>query len=311
MNNFIKNLKFEFKYLNKSRVILFFLVLVIVLVAFLSFADFQFMSDTYDNYQRQERFYQENGANIEEEIGKGYIFEGDRNNGTVENPIAYYHEQVGQAIYASSPQYAVAHILEFCMGAFPLMFGIFGAFLATTDYKNKMQRQRIIRYGRTSYYLTKAVTLLSFIVSMLILLILINELAGLFTYNCICNRIPVEKFNVPELPSKSNLIVKISIILLEGVTYGSIGFMLGNIFRNALISSIIVCLDSFIPIISNFEIINCFQYIIRDNFEFYGNISAGGCKDIDLVAALLIIFGTVVVTNAVSFILIKKRSAFN
>lgn len=311
MSNFIKNTKYEFRYLNQSKIILFFLIFVIALVAILSFLDFQFVSDAYDDYQRQERFYQENGANIEEEISKGYNLVEDSNNVGVENPISYFYQLTNQALYATSPEYAASHILEFGMIVFPLVFGILGVALATNDYKDKLYRHRALRFGRQSFFFTKLVSMLSLIIGVLIVSVFLSKLTDMLLYNNICSSIPVEKFNAGMVEQKSGILTKLAVSLLENFTYASLGFMLGTIFKNQLLSGGIFALYMIIPFIGKYDIRNCVTRLSCEYFDFYGIAHLESNDEAEMWITLLIIFGTIIVTNAVSFILIRKRSAFN
>ena len=148
MNRIKKNLAFDFRYMHYSKIILALLVVVVIVNGILLTMEYQYISTSYDEYVYMENYYKENGLNIEEDLNsENYnIVENNDGTTTVDNTILYCYDTVCRSIYVATPQYSVSHILEISILVFPLLFGIMGTLLATTDYKHKIFKHKICHF---------------------------------------------------------------------------------------------------------------------------------------------------------------------
>lgn len=314
MNRIKKNLAFDFRYMHYSKIILALLVVVVIVNGILLTMEYQYISTSYDEYVYMENYYKENGLNIEEDLtSENYnIVENNDGTTTVDNTILYCYDTVCRSIYVATPQYSVSHILEISILVFPLLFGIMGTLLATTDYKHKIFKHKILRYGRNNYYLCKLLSIIAMVIGVIVFATFLGKISSIVFYSCICNQFPVDQFNVGSLEMYTNTITKMGVMCLISITYASIGFLLGIIFKNAIVS---ICAIStylyIIPIFSEYEIKNCCYAVLKDTFDFYGLVNISSHKQIDISVAIIIIISVIMICNVISLFIIKKRSAYN
>lgn len=312
MNRFSRNLAFDFNYIKYSKApIIISLIIVGVCIAF-SFFQYQYVMSNYNDYTRIFSFYDGDESQLAEDLklGEYNIIENDDGTTTVENPILYYKEMLGKAIYSTSNAYSISHILEIGILIFPILFAVIGIILSIVDLKNGVYKHKILRYGRENYVLSK-ITHFLFISSMIILLfIIINKLCIFILDIIIKNKIDISNFTYTPEPEKS-VLIKILTSLLIAIVYISIGFLLGVITKNGILSVGLMAVYLFIvPTFSEFEIQNCCYAIMKENFNFNGLANITDYRSVDVSLSIVIMLLVIFLSNLISYLVIRWRSAY-
>ena len=153
MNRFVRCFNVEIEYLKKSKFFLVLGVLFLIITAALSFIQYSYVLEAYSDYTNMVEYYSENNLNMEEDMNSGeYILrENEDGTTTVENPILYFNDQVCRAIYSVSPTYAVTQTFEISIIFLPLMFFIIGSLIVVKDYKYRIIKHKVLRFGRINY----------------------------------------------------------------------------------------------------------------------------------------------------------------
>lgn len=313
MENLRKNICFELKHLKHGRILLALSIVVIVVNVALAFIDYEYVSSMYDAYDDIERYYKENKLDIQGDLSSGTynLTIGEGGNTTVENPILYHYDSMSKALFAVSPQYAVSHILELSIMVFPLLFAVLGAFLSTYDYKYKVYKHKILRFNRNNYFASKIIVLLLISFTSVISAAFISKVINIPLYKYICNCFPVEKFNVGSPRLLSGIVVQLSSIMLISFLYASVGFCIGTITKSSFITVAIFTIYLYIiPTFSKYDINNCCKGIMKKIFNCYGIVNISVYKSINFYIALTIISGVIIFANFISYLIIKKRSAY-
>lgn len=307
------SLAFELKYVLESKLLVGLVGLIVLINIIFIVIEYQYIDSAFSNYLRMENYYEENNMDIHADLESDEykILENQDNSVTVENPILYYHDEVCRALYVISPEYSISHIFELSILLFPLLFGVIGAFMATVDLKNKIYKHKILRFGRNNYYVSKITVIIGIVVLCTVFAAFLNKIFSIAFYNIICNKFPVEKFDVGNLEQSTNIITKLCVIGLISFCYASLGFLLGVLSKSITISLCTISVYLYIvPIFSKFEIKNSCYNLMKNVFDFYGITNISSYKSISVFISLFIVFGIIIITNVISYIIIKKRSAY-
>lgn len=312
MKKLIKNINFEYLYLKYAKTFLAMFLLAIVMNGLLVFMNYEYVSSTYNDYIHMEEWYKESGGDIEGDLSSDYEFVNNEDGSTtVENPIRYYYDQMSQALFVVSPEYAISHILEFSILIFPLLFVILGSVLATSDYKNKVYKHKILRFGRDNYFLSKFIISCCLIFTSVLFVVFVSKTVSLVTYSHICSKFPIEQFEVASVELLSSDLIKLLLMMFISLTYLSIGFCIGTILKSSIVTTCIMAVYLYIiPIFNKFEIKNCCYKLMKDKFNFLGLVNISSGKEIDSLLGIVFILLLIVASNLFSYIIIKKRSAF-
>lgn len=312
MNRLNRNLVFDFNYIRNSKAPIIVLVIIVGICVAFSFLQYQYVMSNYNEYTRVVDFYDGDEDQLTEDLESGEfnIVENDDGTATVQNPVLYYKEMLGKAIYSTSNAYSTSHILEAGILIFPILFSVIGVILATVDLKNRVYKHKVLRYGRGNYVVSKIINFLFISIIIVLLFVLINKLCVFVLDNIIKNKIDISNFIYTPEPEKS-VWIKIFSSLLIAIVYISIGFLLGVITRNGIVSVGLITVYLFIvPIFSKFEIQNCCYVIMKDNFNFDGLASVTDYKSLDTNLSVIILLSSILVSNLIGYLVVKFRSAY-
>ncbi|MBS4538608.1 hypothetical protein GOQ27_09040 [Clostridium sp. D2Q-11] len=285
-----------------------FLSLLFVLTLFLNYSA---VINTYDSYLKTENYYVENGLDIEKDLAGEYNLEENENGGTVSNPILYYKDTVSRHIYAASPKYMLSQLLESSILLFPLVFGILGLLVASTDFKYKTIKLKTVRMDRSTLGIVKQLSIVfsSFII--LVITLIISYLIGWIMYIKLSSSIPIEEFNVGTFNASSLIIVKFIFAYIIALIFAEIGYTLGMIFKNSIIGMIVIIVYIYIlPNLGRFDLKNSYFYFARKVFDFYGVVSVQSPKETSLIVSTLIILSVIIISFIANMFIIVKRSSF-
>lgn len=111
--------------------------------------------------------------------------------------------------------------------------------------------------------------------------------------------------------SEGNWLLQLGIMILISIVYASIGFMISTFFKNSVVGiGAIMLYVFFIPMFHPYELQNCCHSLMKNAFDFYGLTRLKVCQQLESSVAALILLGIIVLCNGVSFLIIKKRSAY-
>lgn len=314
MNKFIRCFNVELEYLKKSKILISAGALLLIISIALSFIQYTYVSETYTDYTNTVKYYDENGLDIDEDMNSGeyHLQESSEGMKTIENPILYFHDQVCRAIYSVSPAYAISQVFEISIIFFPLLFFFIGSSIMAKDYKYKIIKHKILRFGRKNYIISKVMLIFLSIIILILAYAILGYVSSLIITNILSKKIPFEKFDVGMFKSSSTIFVKIILMMCFSAFYSLLGAMLGVIFKNNVPGMILSVVYLYIiPLKMRYEPKNMMYVIMKKHFDFLGLAEISSTIDNNTILSFSIIGTVMTMSLVIITIILYKRSAYN
>lgn len=314
MNKFIKCLNSEIEYMIKSKILMFLVIIFITISGIVSFIQYTYVTESYDDYNKMVQYYNENDLDIQGDLDSDeyYITENADGTTTVENPILYLNDQMCRAIYSISPQYAVSQTFEISILFLPILFFIIGSVIAAKDYKYKITKHHILRFGRTNYFLSKVLIIFLTAVLSICVLACISKILSIIFTSILSSQIPFDKFDVGNISTASSIPIKIILMIFFSFMYSMMGALFGTIFKNPVPGIAIAVLYLYIlPIKLTFEPKNMVYLIMKKYFDFLGPASISSTIDFSILLSFIILSSLIIISGVIIAAVTYKRSAYN
>lgn len=306
-----KYIKQELRYGIYSKNYYIVLILLVLLFGLTIFLNYNSVIDTYKSYKKTVNYYEKQGLDIQKDLAGEYKVEKNENSVTVSNPILYHKDSVSKYAYAASPKYTFSQLLESSILYFPLVFGILGLLVGTSDFKYKAIKVKTVRMDKKTLGIVKqlSIALISFIIMLTALMI--SYILGWIMYNKLCARVPIAQFDIGTVTTSSSIIIKFIFGYIIALVFAEIGYTLGIIFKNVIVGMIaIIAYMFFLPNLGRFDLKNCIFYFAKKVFDFYGVISVQSPKETTSIEAGLIMLFVTIILVSTNIIVLVKRSSF-
>lgn len=310
MNGIFGAVKYEFKQLYYSRTIIKFFIVYFIIIIVSTFIEIDYVNSTKEEYLNTKSFYIENNIKDESENDE-FVYEYNDESGVsaVTNPLAYNYEQYNNSIYALSSRYLPQQNLEVSIITLPFIVFILGLFLSVRDIKNKTYRYTFLKYGKKSCYLAKLIALFIMILSLILFITVISEIISVVAYRSVVaeNAEFYDKSFDPALTVP--YIIKVAIMSIILLMYGSLGLLVGSIIHSLTIGSIISIVYIYIvPCFAKYDIKNCTYIIVKRYFDMIGVVNITDYKPGSVLPSILILIVVLVATNAISLYINCNRT---
>ncbi|WP_411955623.1 hypothetical protein ACKXGF_14370 (plasmid) [Alkalibacillus sp. S2W] len=311
----MKLFKQEMKYGFSSKLfytITIFLVFFFTLVLYLNYSA---VNDAYDQFLNTKEYYEQNDLDIEKDLeGESEVIEETKDGGVINNPILHHKEQVSKFIYTASPEYSLSQLLESSLLYFPIVFGILGLLLATTDFRYKTIKIKTVRNNKVHLDIAKQISLAVSGLFIMLIALITSYLLSLFFYYKISNTIPITEFemNLQPINSSSPLLLKFAFAYGISLIFMIIGYTLGIVFKNIYVGMISIIVYMFVlPNLGVFDLKNSLYFIGNKIFDFKGVIAVENANDNTTVLTSMSVFLSVLIISfAINILIMKKRSSF-
>lgn len=306
----IKNcIRHDIKYSFFSNIYIIFGGILCLLFGIVLFMNYNAANDIYEGYNNSKTYYEKNNIDMNESDSYDIIQNKD-SSVTVSNPIAYYKEKVAQYIYAASPDYTISQMLESSILFFPLLFGVFGLVYATFDFNYKTIKVRTIRNSKKDLVISKHIVIILNIIFILSISLIFAKLMGFLMFELLKKSIPIESFNY-SLQQSNNIFIKYIFGIIIAICFSEIGYLLGIIFKNNLIGTIIIAVYSlFLNSIGKYDLNNVLKELAKKIFDFYGVINIGSTFAISTGECIFVIGIIILFCLITSIVIVQKRSSF-
>src|SRR5690625_5499608 len=94
-----------------SKTYLYIILLLVSLFVIVSYVNYSAVMNTYKDFQRTEKFYQENDLIIEEDLAGEHDVENQGDQEVIKNAILYHKEMVSKFIYTDIYMYVITQII--------------------------------------------------------------------------------------------------------------------------------------------------------------------------------------------------------
>ena len=165
--NYILN---EIRLMWHSKLLGIFAFLLCLFSALTIFFNYNQTISLNDSYNTIVNYYKENNLDLDADLNSNsYSISEENGVSNIENPLGYYYNKLGIAIFSTSPFYSSSLLCESSILLLPIIFGVLGLIIGTIDHKNKTIKHKVTRIGKDNYIFSK---ILSIIIVNLILIIL-------------------------------------------------------------------------------------------------------------------------------------------
>lgn len=271
----------------------------------------------YNLYLRTEAEYKKDGIDIEKSLNSPVKIEehiggnGDKSE-VIENILRYDYENLAYSIYMIKPGQVLSTSLEWVSFIFfPIIFMIYGVYLATYDRKYKTLKMKSIQYNWKHFILSKQLSMYLSAFLMLTISILASYVAGRIFYTIISKEIPIEKFQSIKSPPDKNIFIQCIIVLFIVIIFSTIGFCLGVICKGILIPTLVFVVYNFsLPILGEYDIRNMIAVLGHKAFNFLGNFKLFSPSDMSTGIATLLLISFILLLTLITYSIFGRQSKY-
>lgn len=313
MQNLLKEIYRELLYQWFSKLI----ISVIVIVGILSIINIYSLNhgiyNKYSLFRQTLEQYENDGVDIESKLKEDYEIKIiNENNEEIDNALRYDYEQVKIAINAITPCNTINNILSYLTFVyFPIIFGIYGVLVGTYDYKNKTLKLKSILSNYKEIFLSKQISIIITVMITIMTSIIISYIGHWIAYNAIINANELGEFISDSRNIFYNPIKQVLFSLIVSIIFSNIGFILGCITKNVLMSSLIIVIyNIMIPSLGKYDLTNLIANIGSRLFQFNSLFTLFKPKEVANYAYIVLII-VVIIINICCYWVLKKRSKYS
>lgn len=274
MKNLLRNIQNELRYQLYSKIIAIIVIIIFILSCLNIYSTRVSVDSNYSRFLRTYSEYKEEGIDIEEALSKPYEISEISDSGSVINNILRYDfDSVRESIKSLHPSMSINHTLSYLSIIFlPLIFGIYGAAIATYDIKSRTLKLRAILSDGKTNNLAKQLAMFIVILSTISVLLFCMYIVSGFIYRSILNIEEYKPFLISSLELTTNNFVQIGYTVISSIIFANIGYLIGTITKSTLISTIVIGAYMFIiPNLGVYDLKNVLLTLGGRIFEFTGN----------------------------------------
>ncbi|RKM58222.1 hypothetical protein D6853_01405 [Butyrivibrio sp. X503] len=301
----------EMEYLKRSYLCLIAVTCIILYSFGCSFFQYESVMDLYDSYNNISIFYEDGNLDKGEYLDREYSIDETDGAEVIKNPLMYFYAEMCKAIYSVSPKYGPVQALEIGIAFFPFIFVIIGSGMMVSDYKTKIIKHKILRFGRGGYAISKLITMFFIICSLIIGVLLTSKIFSLLLTGILARKIPFDEFNICNYTSNSSFVTKVIITLLISLFFCLIGALFGVIFRKTIPAVIVSGIYLYIiPVRFVYEPKNIMYSIMNRCFDFYGIAKISSFILCNFWTSMIILLLSILFLGLSIILVIKERSAY-
>ncbi|MEG2684559.1 MAG: hypothetical protein RR929_00710 [Erysipelotrichaceae bacterium] len=300
------NIKFQFEIFRKSKHIYIFVMCAIGITLLYSYGQFKQLDANLKAYDHSLQLFEENGITEKEALTLEHkqqeIKSEDGSILTIdENPLMSAKIATTMTLYSISPYYFLQNILEGSTYLFfPLILSIYGIYMTSQEYENKVIRVRSLKNDWAKVMVSKILFGVIASVVFISVVSLLAYLISILQFNFIEKEI-LEKFFTEEYKITFNIFTSIGISMLVSIIFVSLSSMLVTIFKNKYSSLILTLLYLLaIPSLGIYDLKNILMNLTYTYFPYFGTSSLVHIKELPivfcLISCLIIVIGTMSIT---------------
>lgn len=277
--------------------------------------NFQAVKNNIDSLEISYEYHRKMGSDkerIDNLIYEEYEYSEIENGYGIKNPFGYYWNQICQKEYASSPNYAIQQSLENIISLAPILFTIIGAIYGSFDFKYGVNKTKISRDGKTSYFFSKQIVMISEAFGLCILSALFAFITSFVTRHLSTSALAGYSFDnvfVPKENTQYFLCILITVLVV--LMFLEIGFCFAFICKTPSVPVIVVVLYWYVcPVLGKYEPRNLVSMLTGKHFLFYGWVVNKGFYNVNEFLCFLILFSITIGSFVLSYFVSQKRSSF-
>lgn len=270
-------------------------------------------TSSYDLYVKTYNLYKEEGMDVDKMLDMPINISGTGSEQVVDNPVRFRLAEAGDAIGLLNNSSIITNTLEWMTFVFfPIIFVIYSIYLASYDYKYKTIRIKATQMASSKLITSKLLSLYLGVLIIFLTTTFVSFIAGYFFHQQLINEIPnaiLARFNTGL--DHNNLIIQLLFSLMISLIFASIGFLLGILFKSALIPVILFFVYDFIvPVLGKYDIRNIISVIAHDIFQFKGRFQLFKPTPVSEMTSFSILITVLVLSILLSYVCFSRQSKY-
>ncbi|PQP83090.1 hypothetical protein C0Q44_17290 [Paenibacillus sp. PCH8] len=310
----LNSTKKELKYQWYSHII-WIVVIISVFISLLNIYNLKSKAaSSYELYVKTYNLYKEEGMDVDKMLDMPINISGTGSEQVVDNPVRYRLAEAGDAIGLLKNSSIITNTLEWMTFVFfPIIFVIYSIYIASYDYKYKTIRIKATQMSSSKLITSKLLSLYLGVLIIFVTTTLVSFMAGYLFHQQLINEIPndiLARFNTSL--DHNNLIVQLLFSLMISLIFASIGFLLGILFKSALIPVILFFVYDFIvPVLGKYDIRNIISVIAHDIFDFKGRFQLFKPTPVSEITSFSILIIVFVLSILLSYVCFSRQSKYS
>lgn len=268
--------------------------------------------NAYTFYQTTYKTYQEQGLPVDDMLLEPLHVEKTNGMELIDNPIRYHFEEVGTLLLLLHSSHVITPSLEWLgFVFFPLLFALYGAYIATYDYKHQTLKLKAIRTSWSRLLTSKLVALYLSILLIILATLAVSYAASFWFYRQAAAHIPPEIMQAATLPDTVSWIWQL--LFITGISYlfASLGFTMGILLRGFVIPMIIFfTYNLIIPTLGAFDPVNLVAVLAHQLFDFRGRFQLFTPIPVSVWTAGAILPLLFLLSTAIAYKLFSRQSKY-
>lgn len=313
-NNILSMSRREFKYQWYSH-LLTVSILVSIFVSLLNLYGLQTKAEgAYDLYIRTYNLYQEEGMDVESMMEMPVNIIKNDNTEMIDNPVRYRFEEAEKAVQLLKGGATITQTLEWMTFIFfPIIFTLYSIYISTYDYKYETIKIKAAQFSWPKIISAKLFSLYAGVFIIFTCTLLVSYAVGNLLYNGVISSLSSEDLLKMNLNITNNrLFLQIIFSLAISLLFSTIGFVLGLLFKAALLPIIIFFVyDLIIPIIGKYDIRNMISVIAHQIFDFKGRFQLFKPVPINYFTSVSLLFFVFTLCLSLSYFFFWRQSKYS
>lgn len=250
-----------------------------------------------EHFARRVKTYEEHGESIAEILKAPTEIIDIGNQGIIKNPLKYDFIEMSNALEALTGQGLAGSTIEFSTFlAFPLLFALFGAFLATRDIRAQTIHIRASLENRGRIVLSAFVTMLLSALGAITVVAVAAVVLGAIHSGQIEELRHSIDFETLTPESRMHILGKVGFSVLVSMFFGVWGYALGYLTRSALVPTIAATLYLFVlQFFSALDPRNLLAHLSMGVFDYWGGFKIRPPIEVTttVAVAMLIVYSAI------------------
>jgi hypothetical protein len=316
IKSILNNIGKEFKYLVYSYALLLIFTAVLALSVWNLYLQMKQAENNYQVYLHSRAEYEKQGMDIEKALhAPSDVQKQENGNGSeiefVDNVLKYDYDNVSKALTIMRPNRILTQTLEWLtFFFFPLIFAIYGLYVATYDYKYKTYRVKAVQTAWYHLLIAKQLTVYLSALAVVVVTLALSYPVGLFFYRRISGKIPIHDFHL-NVPMEHHVLWQFLLSLFICFLFSTLGFCAGVVFQRFSAPAILFVVYHFlIPFLGKYDLRNMVAVLGHKVFSFYGNFQLVKPVAVPVPLAIVLPIVFVIVCTLAAYGIAMKQSKY-
>lgn len=304
--------KYELYYQCRSKVFFLILFLLTCLCLLHGFNLVTAVEHKYATYLHTREEYIQNGMDVQQHLEDPLEVTNQDNATYVDNPIKYDYLDLAISIRNVKPAYILSNTLEYLVFVFcTFLFAVYSIYIATYDFRFGTFKLKCVDTHTFQLVVGKLLSIFYVVFFCFVFVWMISYVMSFFLQMHLSNALPIGDFDLDIFVYQHNVFYQLLFSYVTVCFYVVLGFLLGFIFKSALIPIVVFCVYGFaLPVLGKYDFVNIIAYFSNKVFSFEGQFSMFEPIAIHNAVGILILSVTTLMAFGILYVISRTRSSY-